>query len=128
MKLLPLLSILITLIASSCGTERIKMPNVNLEAFKADRGGCKEIRTEEIDNLKTEKDSLLGKSENAIIEYLGRYDKQMLDERNTKIFIYYLEKGDQCNNPAIVSDVKTMAVWFNATKLVREITFQQGLP
>ncbi len=121
-------SLIFLLCISACNSEKIDMPGLDIKAFKTDRGACEDKRPNLVNDLKAEKDSLIGKSENAIIKYLGRYDKQLLDERNTKIFIYYLAPGSHCQNPAIPSDALSMAVWFNATKMAKEITFQQGLP
>jgi hypothetical protein len=95
------------------------------DLFKSDRNGCTEKRIEMVEALDIYKDSFIGHSENEIFNTLGRYDLQMLDTRNQKVFIYFLEKGPQCERKP--SETSSMAVYFNATKLVKEITFQKGI-
>jgi len=95
------------------------------EIFKSDRNACANKRIEMKESLTNGKDSLLGHSENEIYSTLGRYDLQMLDARNQKIFIYFLENGPQCKSKP--SEATSLAVYFNATKLVKEITFQKGI-
>lgn len=125
MKFLSILSICFLLF--SCG-ESPSLGEVDLNAFKNDRAGCKNLRQQDIDKLKAVKDQLLGKSENEIVDILGRYDIQILDRRQTKMFVYYLEKGDQCIDLKNDGQVRTMVLRFNAISLVREVTFGIGLP
>jgi hypothetical protein len=95
------------------------------DLFKSDRNGCSGKRTEMTKAIETYKDAFIGHSENEIFNTLGRYDFQMLDSRNQKVFIYFLEEGPQCDRKP--SEARSMAVYFNATKLVKEITFQKGV-
>lgn len=125
MRLLSILSICLLLL--SCA-DAPTLGEVDLKAFKNDRGGCKNLRQQDIDKLKAVEDQLLGKTENEIVELLGRYDVQVLDRRQTKMFVYYLEKGDQCNDLKNAGYVRTMVLRFNAISLVREVTFRIGLP
>lgn len=111
----------------SC-TQEQHLGQVDLEAFKSDRGGCKNLREKDIANIEAAKDSLLGKSENDIIAILGRYDVQALDSRQKKIFIYYLEKSNQCEGLPAPEKARTMILRFNAVSLVNEVNFQIGLP
>lgn len=97
------------------------------DVFKSDRNSCNGLRTSFKETLVVNKDSLIGHSENDIFSTLGRYDLQMLDSRNQKVFIYFLEKGPQCENIPKPTEASSMAVYFNATKLVKEITFQKGV-
>ncbi|AWV99883.1 hypothetical protein [Arcticibacterium luteifluviistationis] len=112
----------------SCRPKPIDMGAVfSADVFKSDRNACDGLRTSFKEALVANKDSLIGHSENDIFSTLGRYDLQMLDSRNQKVFIYFLEAGPQCESVAKPSESPSMAVYFNATKLVKEITFQDGV-
>lgn len=95
------------------------------EVFRSDRNACKGKRILQKAILVSAKDSLLGHSENELFSTLGRYDLQMLDKRNQKVFIYFLEAGPQCDSKP--TEAASMAIYFNATKLVKEVTFQNGI-
>ncbi|WP_341226308.1 hypothetical protein [uncultured Arcticibacterium sp.] len=113
---------------SSCRSKPIDMGgDFDSELFRSDRNACNGLRADLHDALVANKDSLLGHSENDIFSTLGRYDLQMLDSRNQKVFIYFLEKGPQCENIPKPTEATSLAVYFNATKLVKEITFQKGV-
>jgi len=118
--------LILLLIASSCSLGPIDMgADFDTAAFRSDRKACEGKREPLSPQLEMVKDSLLGYGENKLTATLGRYDLQMLDERNQKVFIYFLAAGPQCDGNA--SSARTMAVYFNATKLVKEITFQDGI-
>lgn len=122
-----LLASVLAIALLSCG-EAEKLGNVNLENFKSDRNGCKNLRQIEIDNLMAVQDSLLGMSENEIFNTLGRYDMQILDRRQKKVFIYCLENGEHCQYEDAFPTVRTLALRFNAVSLVNEVSIQVGLP
>ncbi|MFT4733140.1 MAG: hypothetical protein ACI9DJ_000109 [Algoriphagus sp.] len=118
--------ILFLISVSSCRQKPIDMgANFDTAAFSSDRKACEGKRELLSPQLEIVKDSLLGYGENKLTATLGRYDLQMLDKRNQKVFIYFLAAGPQCAGN--VSNARTMAVYFNATKLVKEITFQEGI-
>ncbi len=124
MKQLAILTIFL-ISASSCRQRPIDMGSFNSEAFRTDRKACEGKRELLVPQLEMVKDSLLGYGENKLTATLGRYDLQMLDKRNQKVFIYFLASGPQCEGGA--TNARSMAVYFNATKLVKEITFQDGI-
>ncbi len=111
-----------------CKPKTFNVGQANLDNFKKDRGGCEDFRVKEIEHLKVAKDSLLSHSENEVLATLGRYDFQILDTKNQKVFVYYLEKGPQCENIQNETSATSMAVYFNAVSLVKEVTFQKGMP
>ena len=55
-------------------------------------------------------------------------DIQQLAERNQENYVYFLEKGPQCEAIKNPSKARTMAFRSSAMGLTTEITFQQGLP
>ncbi len=115
--------------AASCQSSSIDLgKDIDLRSFKSDRGGCDAKRAEMINQLETAKDSLLSHSENEVLASLGRYDFQILDSRNEKIFMYYLEPGPHCEQIQNESQARSMAIHLNSVSLVKEVTFQQSLP
>jgi hypothetical protein len=124
MKYLSLLLLSIAFI--SCRSTPVEVgEGFDSEVFRSDRNACLNKRLDMKESLTRGKDALIGHSENDMFSTLGRYDLQMLDARNQKVFIYFLEPGPQCDRKP--SEAISMAVYFNATKLVKEITFQKGI-
>jgi hypothetical protein len=124
MKYLSFLFLLVGFI--SCRSMPVEVgEKFDSEVFRSDRNACLNKRLDMKESLMQGKDALIGHSENDMFSTLGRYDLQMLDARNQKVFIYFLEPGPQCERKP--SEAISMAVYFNATKLVKEITFQKGI-
>lgn len=119
----------ISLLTISCGHDAFEIDqSFDGKQFKSMRGGCDNNRVPFIELLQKKKDVLLSHSENEILATLGRYDFQILDERNQKVFVYYLEPGPHCEQIQNPSEAQSMAVYFNAVSLAKEITFQKGMP
>jgi hypothetical protein len=125
-KLLSGLCIVLGLACS--GSSTADLGTIDAGSFRKDRGGCENIRGNMIANLKLNREKLLGLHENEVIKSLGRYDFQILDRKNEKVFIYYLEKGPQCEHIQNPSKATSMALYLNSISLVKEVTFQQGKP
>jgi hypothetical protein len=106
----------------------LKLPTFDGEAFKKDRGGCLAQRSGWQAFLETHKKVFLGATENQIFSTLGRYDYQILDKKNEKTFVYFLEKGSHCLHIQSPSLAKCMVIKFNSVSLVKEVIFNQGNP
>lgn len=104
----------------------LEIQGFNQEQFKTDRSGCKGLRKDAIEQLKTNKDKFLGISENEIMKALGKYDYQVLEERNEKIFIYFLEPGAHCQSTQNPTEAESLILYMNAVKLVKEVDFRKG--
>ena len=126
MRILIALALLLFLF-SSC-THQPDLAGFDVDAFKGDRGGCAGTREKQIDWLKTHKMTWKGVSSNDLEDILGKPDIQQLADRNQEYYIYYLEKGPQCEAIKNPSKARTMAFRSSAMGLTTEITFQQGLP
>jgi hypothetical protein len=116
------------LFLSSCTEKEVDFGTFDLKKFKNDRGGCKGERASMIEDFKAIKPKILGLSEREILKYIGRYDFQVLDRRNEKIFVYYFEKGEHCQYMQNKSASQSVALYFNSVSLVKEVTFQNGNP
>lgn len=119
----------LALVVMSCTPDAIDMPaSIDTKIFKEDRGGCKDERMVYQKALEKNKDLFLTHTENEILATIGRYDFQVLERKNQKVFVYFLESGPHCEQIQNESDAMTMAIYFNATSLAKEVTFQKGIP
>jgi hypothetical protein len=118
-----LLTALIGLIAA-CSSAPDKLGNLNLKKWRGDRGGCNDARKGLEADFKDVEKELKGKFADTIGELLGRPDIQQLGERNIKLYVYFLEKGPQCDNMQAKSDARKVILKFNAVGLLSEITYQ----
>jgi hypothetical protein len=118
---------LTSILILSC-TKKPVLEGLNLMLFKNDRAACKGARMQQMDWLKANKMTWKGVSSNDVEDILGKPDIQQLADRNQEYYIYFLEKGEQCEKITNPSQAKSMAFRFSAIGLVTEITFQNGIP
>lgn len=107
-------------------TDPLEIPGLDTAAFKGDRGGCNGGRERQIGLLKENRDRFLGISENEIFEAIGRYDYQVLDRKNEKVFVYFLEPGPQCEQMQSPTQAESLVLYLNAVKLVKEAVIRKG--
>lgn len=120
-------SILLISIFSAC-TKQPKLEGLDLEKWRADKGGCTGERIQMIDKLKALKEEIKGVSSNDLDDYLGKPDVQQLADRNQEYYVYFLEKGVHCETLQKPSDARSMSVRFSAMGMATEVTFQTGVP
>jgi len=119
---------LISVLLSSCGPAPDTFGKLDLKKWRGDRGGCNGVRQSILPNFRAEIPNLKGQRTNTIGELLGRPDINEIADRNQKFYIYFLEKGPQCDKPGVKSSSRSVAIRFSAIGLATEITFQNGLP
>ncbi|GAB3953037.1 hypothetical protein GCM10028805_36030 [Spirosoma harenae] len=121
---------IITLLISclGCSSAPDQFGKLDLKKWRGDRGGCNDIRATLLSDFKAEVQNLKGKSANEIGDLLGRPDINQLVDRNQKFYIYFLEKGIHCDQPATKSTSRSVAIRMSAIGLATEITFQNGIP
>lgn len=117
----------ISIFCFSC-TKQPKLEGINLEKWRADKGGCLGERTQTIEQLKSLKEEIKGVSSNDLDDYLGKPDVQQLADRNQEYYVYFLEKGVHCETLQKPSEARSMAVRFSAMGMATEVTFQKGVP
>lgn len=127
-KMRNLIVLLFCVALFSCEKKKADLGNFDLKSFKTDRGGCEGKREKLIEELKTIRPKILGLTENQIVDNFGRYDFQILSRRNEKVFVFYLEKGPQCESIQNPTEARSMILYFNASSLVKEVSFQFGSP
>lgn len=126
MRVLVLVSIVFLL--ANCSTVPDQFGKLDLKKWRSDRGGCNGVRATLEADFRAEIQNLKGKTTNTIGELLGRPDVNQIEDRNQKFYIYYLEKGPQCDQPGAKSPSRSVAIRMSAIGLATEITFQNGIP
>lgn len=117
----------LALVMNACSySDPLQVPGLDAEAFQNDRGGCNGGRSKQIVLVKEHKDKFLGISENEIFKAIGRYDYQVLDRKNEKVFVYFLEPGPQCEQMQNPTEAESLVLYMNAVKLVRQVVIRKG--
>ena len=111
-------------VSAACSSAPDKLGNLDLKKWRSDRGGCNDVRKGLEGDFKRAEKELKGKFADTIGELLGRPDIHQLGERNTKFYVYFLEKGPQCENMQAKSNSRKVLLKFNAVGLLSEITYQ----
>lgn len=78
-----------------------------------------------MEDFKAEQGQLLGKFADEVGEILGKPDIHQLGDRNLKFYVYFLEKGEQCEDIKMKSTARKVILRFNAVGLLSEITYQK---
>lgn len=112
---------LITL--SCCDKPLPELRSIDVAAWKNDKKGCDGIRASAINDLKEQKDKLLGLREMQIIDLLGKPDQNELYKRNQKFFYYNLHAGMDCPQHESSSNSR-LAIRFNAVGLAKEVNIE----
>ena len=114
----------LVVIIAACSSQPDKLGRLDLKKWRGDRGACNSIRTGMADDFKAEQKQLMGKFIDEVGTLLGRPDIHQLGERNIKFYVYFLEKGTQCDDIKTNSKAKKVILKFNAVGLLSEITYQ----
>ena len=118
----------IVFLISGCSPAPDQFGKLDLKKWRSDRGGCNGVRATLLPDFKAETQNLKGKTANTIGDLLGRPDINQIADRNQKFYIYFLEKGPQCDQAGIKSNSRSVAIRMSAIGLATEITFQNGIP
>lgn len=124
-RILPLLIIGLLM---ACKSAPDKLGRLDLVKWRQDRAACAGIRPTLVDDFKIEQANLMGKFADDVGLILGRPDIHQLGSRNQKFYVYFLEKGTQCDDIAKPSSAQKVILRFNAVGLLSEITYQKNLP
>lgn len=111
-----------------CTSAPDTLGRLDLVKWRQDRGACEGIRPTLVDDFKIEQANLMGKFADDVGVILGRPDIHQLGSRNQKFYVYFLEKGTQCDDIAKPSPALKVILRFNAVGLLSEITYQNDLP
>ena len=111
-----------------CKSAPDKLGKLDLVKWRQDRAACEGIRPTLVDDFKIEQANLMGKFADDVGVILGRPDIHQLGGRNQKFYVYFLEKGTQCDDISKPSSAMKVILRFNAVGLLSEITYQNDLP
>ncbi|WP_439555899.1 hypothetical protein [Dyadobacter sp.] len=117
-------TLILFVVLNACGAAPDKLGKLDLKKWRSDRGGCEDIRGALKQDFKAVQEELKGKFADDITKILGRPDIHQLGERNQKFYVYFLEKGPQCENIQSPSNAEKVILKFNAVGLLSEITYQ----
>jgi hypothetical protein len=113
---------------AGCQSAPDKLGRLDLLKWRQDRGSCNGIRPTLVEDFKIEQANLMGKFADDVGLILGRPDIHQLGSRNQKFYVYFIEKGTQCEDIAKPSPAMKVILRFNAVGLLSEITYQSNLP
>lgn len=122
------ITILLIGLLCGCNSAPDTFGKLDLKKWRGDRGGCNGVRATLVPDFRAETQNLKGKTANTIGELLGRPDVNQIADRNQKFYIYFLEKGPQCEQSGQKSTSRSVAIRMSAIGLATEITFQNGIP
>lgn len=112
----------------ACSAPPERLGRLDLVEWRKDRRACENIRTKLIEDFKAEENQLVGKFADDVGKMLGKPDIHQLAGRNQKVYIYYLEKGTQCDDITQPSTAMKAVLRFNAIGLLTEIIYQRDMP
>ena len=111
---------LFTVILFSCSKPLPILEEIDLQAWKDDKLACAGKRDSMFNALETQKEKLLGLSEQEIISLLGKPDENELYKRNQKFYYYFVQPSKACATSQS-ENPKKLVVRFNATGMAKEI-------
>ncbi len=106
---------------------KVSLDNFNIDVWKNDKFGCKNLRLVEVKSLIAQKEKIKGLGQNQIIQLLGKPDFQELYARNQRFYIYFYQKNETCDQPnnviktAPIQNQKTIKLRFSALDMVTEV-------
>jgi outer membrane protein assembly factor BamE (lipoprotein component of BamABCDE complex) len=107
-------------ILGACKSEPT-LADFNQERWKKDRNACLNLRKDLIKSLFAQKDKIKGLGQNQIMRLLGRPDYQELYNRNQRFYVYFYEKGEQCQGKPNLVMGKNIQIRFSALDAVTEV-------
>ncbi len=102
------------------------LENFDQQTWKQDQLGCQSLRKSLLENLKANESRLIGLGQNQIISLLGKPDLQQLYQRNQRFYVYFYQKGKQCEDKTKVNiqDAPLVKIRFSALDRVTELRIQ----
>ncbi|MGB3616519.1 MAG: hypothetical protein WBA12_00230 [Catalinimonas sp.] len=92
------------------------------EAWRSDKLGCEGVRAGLADSFGKIRDELSGMTEPEIRGWLGTPDRQELQPRGQKFYVYFLQPGGQCSNTE-GPDGELVRIRFSALNRVVEVSY-----
>lgn len=121
-KLNSLLYLTICVLVFACGSPE-SMKDFDSAAWKADKNACKGDRAKLAPEFEKIRNEMVEKKEYVVRNVLGKPDKENLLERSQRIYYYYIEAGDQCQDASKLSDANRLEVRINSLGKVSEVNY-----
>lgn len=117
----------ITLLGA-CNTPET-LQNFDSEAWKNDRNGCNNQRAKLVSELDGLREEFYGKKEYVVRNVLGRPDTEELMDHSERIYIYYIEPGEQCQEQKLreLPEANRVQIRINSLGKVTEVTYYKPL-
>ncbi len=121
-----LFSIFLLFSLLSC-TGKLDTGTLNMSNWKKDRNGCLGLRIQDVEELRSIKNSFLASYNQEIIKTFGRPDRVELIDKSQSFFIYFLEPSDNCEGKQEKEPLKVL-FRLNAISKVSEVTITRLNP
>jgi hypothetical protein len=111
----------------SCGG-RLDTGNLNMENWKSDRYGCKNLRILDLEELERIKNTFLGANNQSLIKTFGSPDRVELVDKSQSFFFYFLEPSIQCDGVETEKEPLRVLFRMNAISKVSEVNITTQNP
>ncbi len=118
------ISIFLFVVLSSCTTS-LTIEGFDKDAWINDKDGCLGKRKELINQVITNKETLLGKSQDQIKSLLGQPDMHEIYRRAQRFYIYSLDPGSSCEKYIAGKTAANLTLRFNALGRVHEVVYYE---
>ena len=106
---------------------QVKFPGFNSQAWIADAFACQSVRAKMLLDLEKIRLDLRGLRTTEIMSVLGKPDSEGLLANNERIYYYYVQAGEQCQNRQKLSGANKLQVRFDALEHASEVNFEQPI-
>ncbi|MCU0446598.1 MAG: hypothetical protein MUE85_16955 [Microscillaceae bacterium] len=125
MNRLKILVVIVGLASLMACKEAPKLDNFDKTEWVKDRQACLNLRSKYLASLESQKLKLKGLGQNQVMQLLGKPDIQELYNRNQRFYIYFYEKGAQCEGKADIINGKVIKIRISALDAVTEVLIQK---
>jgi outer membrane protein assembly factor BamE (lipoprotein component of BamABCDE complex) len=117
--------ILLNLLFVIACKEAPKLDNFDKIEWTKDRQACQNLRKKYLQSIENQKDKFKSLGQNQVMQLLGKPDIQELYNRNQRFFVYFYEKGGQCEGKADIINGKVIKIRISALDAVTEVLIQK---
>jgi|SRR5690606_10395188 len=116
------IALAIIFVAISCGNNEITLEGVDLDVWKQDPKGCRNMRAAMGAQLENQREKLLRLSDMEIVDLLGKPDENELFVRSQQFYRYYIDPAPSCE--AGKGHPRVLIVRFNAVGVCHEVSVE----
>ncbi len=101
-----------------------ELKGFDMKRWQEDKNGCNNYRSTQAANVMSQKDKLIGLSQEEVKLTLGAFDRNELMERGQKQLVYFVSSGDQCDGDTTFKKGTALYLRFDALNNLYEITMR----